>query len=136
MEKPVEVCLAVLGSRELGNRYMVFDRLAWWLTQEGAIEMKRLENDPAWGGLLVVGFDADGQPLEFPPEAEDEFLEALGDVGSEPLPLAEAEASVARALHSDLVGEPMGSADRYEKARVNMLRHIYNERHKVWPVLH
>ena len=33
MEKAVELCLAVLGNRELGNRMMVFDHLAWWLTK-------------------------------------------------------------------------------------------------------
>lgn len=135
MERPVEICLAVLGNPELGNRYMVFDRLAWWLTREGATERQRLEDDPVWDELLVVGFDADGQPLEFPPEAEHEFLEALEDTSSTPLSLDEAEASVAEALGSDLTGEPMAFTNRYEKARVNMLRHIFTERHKVWPEL-
>jgi len=133
VEKPVEICLAVLGNPDRGNRYMVFDRLAWWLTREGATEMARLEDDPAWDELLVVGFDPDGQPLELPPEAEEEILENLEDTGSKALPLAEAEALVAQALSSDLVGEPMDFANRYEKARVKMLHHIYSERHKAWP---
>ncbi len=133
MEKPVEICLAVLGNRELGNRHMVFDRLAWWLTRKGAIEMTRLEDDPAWDELLVVGFDADGKPLEFPLEAEDAILATLGDGGSKPLPLAEAETSVAETLGSGLVGEPMTSTNRREKARVNILRHMYDGRRKAWP---
>ena len=133
MEKPVEICLAVLGNRELGNRHMVFDRLVWWLTREGATEMKRLGDDPAWDELLVVGFDADGNPLEFPPEAEDDILETLEDVGSKPISLAEAETSVAEALSSGLVGEPMTFTNRREKTRVNILRLMYDDRRKAWP---
>jgi hypothetical protein len=112
---------------------MVFDRLAWWLTRKGATEMMRLEDDPAWDELLVVGFDADGKPLEFPLEAEDAILETVGDGGSKPLPLAEAEASVAEALSSGVVGEPMTFTNRREKARVNILRYMYDGRRKAWP---
>lgn len=132
MEKSVEICLAVLGNRELGNPFMVFDRLAWWLTREGATEMKRLEDDPVWDELLVVGFDEDGKPLELPAEAETEVLEVLEDTGSKPLSLDEAETSVAQALSGGLAGEPMSFANRYEKARVNMLHHLYAERHDAW----
>jgi hypothetical protein len=49
------------------------------------------------------------------------------------LPLAEAETSVAETLGSGLVGEPMTSTNRREKARVNILRYMYDGRRKAWP---
>lgn len=130
-QEAVEICAAYLGNWRLGNRFMAFGRLAWWLTEDGAAELHRLEEDPAWNRLVVIGFDARGMPLQLSPGAEADILETLRAARLEPLPLTQADASVAQTL-SGLTGHPIPAVTRREKARVDMLRRMYDDRRKGW----
>ena len=133
MREATDVCIAFLGNRVLGNQRMVFEHLAWWLTRRGVTEATRLQDDPAWNEPLIVGFDADGNPMELREDAADGIMRTLSEVASEPLPLAEAQDLVLETVESGLRGAPMDFTNRWEKARVDMLRHIYDDRRKTWP---
>lgn len=127
-----EICLAILGNRKYGNSLMVFNRLARWFTDEGISEMKRLEDDPCWDRVLVLGFDAKGNPLDLPRIFVNQIKVDLRHASSAPLLLAEAEDHVAEMVSAGVLGEPMQTTNGRSKTRIALLRMMYADRSKAW----
>jgi hypothetical protein len=133
VSRAIEICIAFLGRGIFGRGGIIFNRLAWWLTESGVAERMRLENDPAWQGPFIVGFDAEGYPLEFSPEVEDRIRAMFRRTVSRHLRPAEAENLVRETVQSGLEGVRVSSKNRREKARIRMLRRTYDNRHEAWP---
>lgn len=132
MGKIVEICMAFVSRRRFGNRRMVFDRLAWWLTKEGVDETTHLQDDRFWNSPLLVGYDAQGNPTTLPSSIEAQVKKALTKASSQPLPLAEAQALAHKLAASGQGGDAMTFSNKQEKARVTMLRQLYADRRRAW----
>jgi len=133
VSRAIEICIAFLGRGRFGRGGIVFNRLAWWLTEAGTAERKRLENDPAWQGPLIVGFDVDGNPLRLSPNVEGRIRATFSRTVSKHLHPAEAENLVRESVESGLEGVRVSPKNRPEKARIRMLRRTYDNRRKAWP---